>query len=96
MDAAREWLLGAVDVGLEVGCGVDGVIRVRRIAELAPSADGGGDPQDLFRFAADAIDPTTGKPGSFAPTGVVPRLLERMRARGVTMDIGAFQRAARR
>lgn len=95
-DAARDWLWTAVDVALEVGRGADGVPRVRRIVELEPSVAGDGGPQDLFRFAGDAIDPATGKPGSFAPTGVVPHLLERMRALGVTMDVGVFQRAARR
>jgi len=95
-DAAREWLWAAVDVALEVGSGVDGVIRVRRIVELSPSTTDDRQAQDLFRFAGEAIDPTTGKPGYFAPTGVVPHLLERMRARGVTMDVGLFQRAARR
>jgi len=96
IDAAREWLGAALDVAIEVGRGADGALRVRRIAEVTPSTTGSVGVEDLFRYHPDVDDATTGKPGSFAPTGVVPRLVERMKSRGIGVEPGVFQRAARR
>jgi pilus assembly protein CpaF len=73
-----------------------GALCVRRIAELTLSTTGGAGVEDIFRYYPDLTDATTGKPGSFAPTGVVPRVAERMKSRGIAVEPGIFQRAARR
>lgn len=96
LDAARAWLATALDVVIEIGPGAAGALCVRRIAELTLSTTGGAGVEDIFRYYPDLTDATTGKPGSFAPTGVVPRVAERMKSRGIAVEPGIFQRAARR
>jgi len=48
--------------------------------------------QDIFRFEQTGIDAEGHASGSFAPCGIRPRLLERMRAEGVVLPASTWSR----
>jgi pilus assembly protein CpaF len=89
-EVARDWLGSVFDLTIEVARLRDGRHRVLRIAEL--TAEG---LRDVFTFTVERTAAGGAIEGSFAATGVVPRVLEDLAARGVTVDTSIFKRHAR-
>jgi pilus assembly protein CpaF len=88
--AARESLGESFDIAIEFGRLPDGRPRVMRLAELAGSDDKGVVARDIFTFAGDGQGD-----GSFAVSGVVPRVVGEFAARGIKVDPNIFKRAGR-
>jgi pilus assembly protein CpaF len=90
--ATRELLAGAYDVVIEVARLRDDRVRVLRVAELHGVS---GDEivfQEIFTFVPDRTAAGGAVEGTFAPSGVVPQVIEAMKARGETMDSALFSR----
>ena len=87
MEWAREVVAESFDVTIEVSRGIDGRLRLSRVAELAGADAVGIILRDLFVSSADA----TGEAG-FVPTGAVPRLAQDFVARGIKLDAALFKR----
>ena len=87
MEWAREVVAESFDITIEVSRGVDGRLRLSRVAELAGADAVGIIVRDLFVSSADA----TGEAG-FVPTGAVPRLIQDFAARGIKLDATLFKR----
>ncbi len=87
MEWAREVVAESFDITVEVSRGVDGRLRLSRVAELAGADAVGIIVRDLFVSSADA----TGEAG-FVPTGAVPRLAQDFAARGIKLDNALFKR----
>jgi pilus assembly protein CpaF len=92
LDAAREQISDVFDVAVEVVRGGDGRARVLRIAELGGADAKGVAVKDVFTLAESGA---TGD-ASFVPSGVVPRIVAELGARGLKMDPGLFRRTAAR
>jgi pilus assembly protein CpaF len=92
VEAMRDVVGEAFDMAIEVATLADGRLRVIRIAELCGSDAKGIVARDLFVFNADNAD---AREGAFGATGVVPRLVTDLAARGTKMDPALFKRAAR-
>jgi pilus assembly protein CpaF len=90
VQSARESIGESFDIAIELGRLPDGRPRVLRLAELAGSDEKGVVVRDIFTFAADAQGD-----GSFAVSGVVPRVVGEFAARGVKVDPNIFKRAGR-
>ncbi len=89
-DGAKESVTEAFDLVLELAPGAaDGhkLPRVTRIAELAGSDAKGVVTRDIFTFLSEG-----GAEGTFAATGVVPRLATELAAQGVKLDPSLFKR----
>ncbi len=89
-DGAKESVTEAFDLVLELAPGAaDGhkLPRVTRIAELAGSDAKGVVTRDIFTFLSEG-----GAEGTFAATGVVPRLATDLAAQGVKLDPALFKR----
>ncbi|HKK50263.1 MAG TPA: CpaF family protein [Myxococcota bacterium] len=89
--AIREQIVSALDLLVHVERGQDGVRRVTHVAEITGLEGDVALLQDLFRFhhagfAAGRVR------GDFAPTGIVPRCVERLRERGEEMPLAWFER----
>lgn len=87
MDSAREAVAESFDIAVEVTRGIDGRLRLARVAELAGADAVGIILRDLFLSSADA----TGESG-FIPTGAVPRLAQDFAARGIRLEGALFKR----
>jgi pilus assembly protein CpaF len=85
-DAARESVVEAFDVVVEVALAESTRYRVSRIAELTGIDAKGIGAKDLFAYTGDAADP-------FVATGVLPRAIADFAGRGVKVDPSLFKRA---
>jgi pilus assembly protein CpaF len=94
-EAAREWLASAFDVAIEIARLKDGRHRVMRVAEL--SVEGGAvQARDVFTFTVERTAAGGAIEGTFSATGVVPKLVDDLTARGIAVDPGIFRRNATR
>lgn len=84
---ARDLVSNTFDLALEVGRLRDGRVRVVRVAELR-----GGTPRDVFTFVFQRTAAGGAIEGSFAASGLVPRLVEDLAARGMPLDTAMFRR----
>jgi pilus assembly protein CpaF len=89
LETAREWVCDCFDVVVEIGALSDGRPRVLRIADLVSDPKGVWG-RDLFVAGEGQGD--TG----FTASGVVPRAVTELAARGVRVDVGLFKRPAGR
>ncbi|HYJ08753.1 MAG TPA: hypothetical protein VEX18_07080, partial [Polyangiaceae bacterium] len=90
--ATRELLAGAYDVAIEVARLRDDRVRVLRVAELHGVSGDEIVLQEIFSFVPDRTAAGGAVEGTFAPSGVVPQVIEAMKARGETMDSALFSR----
>lgn len=91
-EAAREWLASAFDVAIEIARLRDGRHRVLRIAELGVEP-GAVTIRDVFTFAIERTAAGGAVEGTFHASGVVPRFIEDLNARGTQFDTSIFKRA---
>lgn len=94
-DVAREWLAASFDLAIEIARLRDGRHRVLRVAELAVEGDAIA-LRDVFTFVVERTAAGGALEGTFQPTGHVPRVVEDLAARGVTVDSAVFKRHAAR
>jgi pilus assembly protein CpaF len=91
LEAAREIVAGAFDLAIEVARLRDGRQRVLRIAEL-----GAGTSEirihDIFSFVVERTAAGGAIEGTFAASGVVPRVVEELTARGISVETSLFTR----
>jgi pilus assembly protein CpaF len=90
--AAREWIAGTFDVLIEVARLRDGRQRVIRVAEPAGSESGEILFRDVFAFVVERMVTGGVVEGTFQATGVAPRVVGDMAARGIHIDSGVFSR----
>ncbi len=92
IEAARELVGEAFDIAIELGRLPDGRPRVIRLAELGGSDGKGVVARDVFTFVTEG---GAGGDGTFAVSGVVPRVVGEFAARGVKVDANIFKRVGR-
>ena len=92
IESARELVGDAFDIAIELGRLPDGRPRVLRLAELGGSDGKGVVARDVFTFVTEG---GPGGDGTFAVSGVVPRLVTEFASRGVKVDPNIFKRAGR-
>jgi pilus assembly protein CpaF len=90
-DIAREWLISAFDLVIEIARLRDGRHRVLRVAELALEGNHVA-VRDIFTFAVERTAAGGAVEGTFHPTGVVPGIVEDLAARGIQIDASIFKR----
>jgi pilus assembly protein CpaF len=90
-DAAREWLASSFDLVLEVRRLRDGRYRVLRLCELV-TPEQGLSTQDIFTFVVERTAAGGAIEGTFTASGVVPRFVEQLNARGYSVDTSVFTR----
>jgi pilus assembly protein CpaF len=94
-EAAREWLASAFDLAVEIARLPDGQHRVMRIVE--PSIEANAlVVRDVFAFTAGRTTPGGAIDGAFHASGLVPRIIEDLIAKGVTVDASIFKRTSSR
>jgi len=90
-ETAREWLVSAFDLAVEIARLRDGRHRVMRVSEL--QLEGGRVvPRDIFTFVVERTAAGGAVEGSFVPSGVVPAIADDLIARGVAIDVAMFKR----
>lgn len=90
--AARELTAGTFDVLIEVARLRDGRQRVIRVAEPLGVVEGEIALRDVFTFVVERTATGGSVEGTFQATGVAPRVVGDMAARGIHVDSGVFSR----
>ncbi len=92
--AIREQIVSAIDILVHVDRFEDGVRRIVSVAEI--SGMEGSTPllHEIFRFERRGRRERR-VIGEFVPTGVVPRVVEELRARGEDVPLGIFRSGGR-
>ncbi len=92
--AIREQIVSAIQLVVHVRRYEDGVRRVESISEITRLEGLTLQTQEIFKFDRRGM---RGKNvvGAFTPTSIVPRMFEELRARGIELPVGVFQRANR-
>jgi pilus assembly protein CpaF len=92
VEQAREWILGTFDLVMDVARLRDGRQRVVRIAEPIGTEGGEIALRDIFTFVVERMATGGSVEGTFQATGVAPRVVGDMAARGIHVDSGVFSR----
>jgi pilus assembly protein CpaF len=92
VETAREWISGTFDIVIDVARLRDGRQRVVRIAEPAGVEGGEIVTRDIFTFSVERLATGGSVEGTFQATGVAPRVVNDMAARGIRIDSGVFSR----
>ena len=90
-EVAREWLASVFDLAIEIARLRDGRHRVLRVSELGVEGNRIA-LRDIFTFNVERTAAGGAIEGTFAPTGVVPGIIEDLAARGVAVDPSIFRR----
>jgi pilus assembly protein CpaF len=90
--AARELVVNAFEIVVEVARLRDDRHRVLRIAEITGAANDEIQTQDIFTFVMDRTAAGGAIEGTFAPSGVVPQVVETLRGRGTAVESSIFSR----
>jgi pilus assembly protein CpaF len=90
--AARELVVNAFEIVVEVARLRDERHRVLRIAEITGAANDEIQTQDIFTFVMDRTAAGGAIEGTFAPSGVVPQVVETLRGRGTAVESSIFSR----
>ncbi|PMB04287.1 type II secretion system protein E [Fischerella thermalis CCMEE 5273] len=87
----RQYLVGAIDVIIQIGRLPDGQRKVMEITEIVERPDGKVDLQDIFRFVQTNVTEEGKVEGYFIATGKTPDCVNRLKAFGVPVDPKIFQ-----
>jgi pilus assembly protein CpaF len=90
--AARELVVNAFEIVVEVARLRDERHRVLRISEITGSSNDEIQIQDIFTFVMDRTAAGGSIEGIFAPSGVVPQVVETLRGRGTAVESSIFSR----
>jgi pilus assembly protein CpaF len=92
VEAAREWIASSFDIVIEISRLRDGRQRVLRVSEIVGASEREIQTQDVFTFAIERTAAGGSIEGTFSASGVVPRVAEEMRARGMALERALFTR----
>jgi pilus assembly protein CpaF len=87
----RQQIVSALSVVIQVARLSDGRRRVVSIQEITGLQGETIEMQEIFVFRQEGIDPEGGVLGTFAPTGVRPRFMEKLKIRGLTVPNILFE-----
>jgi pilus assembly protein CpaF len=89
--SVRQQIAAAIDIVLQVSRMSDGSRKVVSISEVTGMEENIISMQDIFTFHKKGIGPEGKIIGTFTPTGIRPRFLERIQLAGIVLSPGAFQ-----
>ena len=87
----RQQIASALDIVVQVSRLSDGSRKVVSISEVTGMEENIISMQDIFTFHKKGIGPEGKVIGTFTPTGIRPRFLDRIQLAGIVLSPGAFQ-----
>jgi len=89
--AIREQISSAIDIIVQQSRFPDGSRRVTHITEITGMESGNIQVQDIFRFNQEGYDENGMVVGKYLATGQIPEFYEKLKARGINIDMQVFQ-----
>jgi pilus assembly protein CpaF len=91
--ALRQQIASAISIVVQVARMSDGTRKVTNISEITGQEEDVISMQDVFNFNRRGIGPDGKVMGSFAPSGIRPKFLERLRIAGIILPADIFERS---
>src|SRR5689334_18892172 len=91
--AVRQQIASAVAIVVQISRMSDGTRRVINIAEITGMESDMMSMQDIFTFVRKGIGPRGNVVGTFRPSGIRPKFLERLRVAGMVLSQELFERS---
>ena len=89
----RQQIASAINVIVQVTRLSDGKRRITSIAEITGTEENVVSMQEVFSFIRKGIGPNGNVIGTFKPTGIRPKFLDRLRMAGVLLPAELFERS---
>jgi pilus assembly protein CpaF len=91
--ALRQQIASAVSIVVQVARMSDGSRKVTNISEITGQEEDVISMQDVFNFVRKGIGPDGKVMGTFAPSGIRPKFLDRLRIAGIMLPADIFERS---
>jgi pilus assembly protein CpaF len=91
--ALRQQIASAISIVVQVARLSDGTRKVTNISEITGQEEDVISMQDVFNFVRRGIGPDGKVIGSFTPSGIRPKFLERLRIAGIILPTDIFERS---
>jgi pilus assembly protein CpaF len=91
--ALRQQIASAISIVVQVTRLSDGTRKVTNISEITGQEEDVISMQDVFNFNRKGIGPDGKVIGSFAPSGIRPKFLERLRIAGIVLPTDIFEQS---
>jgi pilus assembly protein CpaF len=91
--ALRQQIASAISIVVQVARLSDGTRKVTNISEITGQEEDIISMQDVFNFVRRGIGPDGKVVGSFAPSGIRPKFLDRLRIAGIVLPTDIFERS---
>lgn len=92
IEAVREWISSSFDALIEYGEMRDGRSRILRVFEVSGIEHGQIGLRDIYAFSVERVAVGGMIEGSFHATGVVPKVVDELAARGIVIEPTLFRR----
>jgi len=92
--AIREQIASAIDLVVHESRFSDGTRKITKVTEVVGLEGDRITMQDIFEYVQTGVDEKGGVKGHFGPTGAVPKFIEEVESRGLTMDRSIFDPSA--
>ena len=91
--ALRQQITSAISIVVQVARLSDGTRKVTNISEITGQEEDIISMQDVFNFVRKGIGPDGKVIGSFAPSGIRPKFLDRLRIAGIVLPTDIFEQS---
>ena len=91
--ALRQQITSAISIVVQVARLSDGTRKVTNISEITGQEEDIISRQDVFNFVRKGIGPDGKVIGSFAPSGIRPKFLDRLRIAGIVLPTDIFEQS---
>lgn len=86
----REYIVGALDIIIQVTRLTDGTRKIISISEVMKKEDGSHQVKEIFQFKRTGMKADGSVEGYYSPTGYIPQCLDRLKVFGITIPEAVF------
>ncbi len=90
--AVRQQMASAIGVVVQISRMSDGTRRVTNIAEVTGMESNMISMQEIFTFVRRGVGPSGRVMGTFRPSGIRPKFMEKLRVAGILLPTEIFDR----
>jgi len=90
--AVRQQIASAIGIVVQISRMSDGTRRVTNIAEITGMESDTISMQDIFTFVRRGVGPSGKVVGTFRPSGIRPKFMEKLRVAGILLPADIFER----
>jgi pilus assembly protein CpaF len=91
--SVRQQIASAISIVVQISRMSDGTRKVVTISEITGLEENVISMHDIFNFVRKGIGPDGGVVGSFQPSGIRPKFLDRLRVSGILLPAEIFERS---